>query len=504
MQPGRAILLDIIGVSKVFPGVRALDDVSFTLEQGEVHALVGENGAGKSTLVRILGGIYPPDAGAIRLDGKTVTFASPHAARGRGIGLVHQEPKICASLSVTENVLMGALPGNAFRVDWRTAHARAGTLLKRVGLDVHGATPAARLSVAERQLVQLAKTLTMMPRIIILDEPTSSLTPVEVDILFSLVRELQKEGVGFIYISHRLDEVFEIARRVTVLKDGRNVATLDVEHTNKNELISLMVGRVLGDRFPPKARSPGTVAVDVNGVSGAGFRDASLTIRKGEVLGVAGLVGAGRTELFRAICGADPITAGDIRVNGKPARFHGPAGAIASGLAYLPEDRKDSLFLPLPVRENITSAAPEAIASAGIVMRGREREIGRDYIRKLAIRTPGPEQPIMYLSGGNQQKCVLARWIIKGVDVIVFDEPTRGIDVGAKTEIYRLIDVLAREGKAVVLISSELPEVLGMADRVIVMCEGRITGELTAECATEERVLALAMPDHSRSGELRS
>jgi ABC-type sugar transport system ATPase subunit len=497
-------LLEIKRVSKEFPGVRALDGVSFSLEAGEVHALVGENGAGKSTLVKILGGIYQPDDGEIRLDGERVQFASPHDARSCGIGMVHQEPKICGSLSLSENVLMGALPGRSYRIDWRAAHARARELLRRVGLDVDPAIEADRLSIAERQLLQLAKALAMTSRIIILDEPTASLTPVEVDTLFGVVRELQREGVAFIYISHHLDEVFRIAKRVTVLKDGRHVATLDVSATSKNELISRMVGRELGDRFPAKSRTPGEVALQASGVSGAAFRDASFEVRKSEVLGIAGLVGAGRTELFRAICGADPITSGEIRVKGERVRFRCPADAIAHGIAYLAEDRKDSLFMPLSVGENITIAAPEKFASAGVLGTSKQRALAREYIDKLAIRTPSAEQPIMYLSGGNQQKCIFARWIVKGVDIVVFDEPTRGIDVGAKSEIYRLIDALARDGKAVVLISSELPEVLGMADRVLVMSEGLVTGELPGDLATEEAALALAIPHHGSSQSIPS
>jgi ABC-type sugar transport system ATPase subunit len=493
-MPSDGILLDLVQISKQFPGVKALDGVDLSLGKGEVHALVGENGAGKSTLMKILGGIYQPDGGEIRLNGQAVTLPTPHESRAQGIGMVHQEPKLCASLSVAENVLLGNLPRGRLGVSWREARDRAMALLRRVGLAVDPAGLAEDLSIAERQLLQLAKALAVTSRIIILDEPTASLTPVEVDVLFQVVRELQAEGVSFIYISHHLDEIFRIARRVTVLKDGRKVALREVAETSKDELVSLMVGRELGGRFPEKGRTAGATAVEVSGLTGKGFKDVSLTIRRGEVLGIAGLVGAGRTEVARAICGADPVSGGEIRIAGRAVHFRHPADAIARGLAYIAEDRRDGLFMPLSVRENITIAAPEAIATNGILATSRQQKAAEDFIARLNIRTPSAEQPIMYLSGGNQQKCILARWIFKGVDVVVFDEPTRGIDVGAKSEIYRLIDGLVREGKAVVLISSEMPEVLGMADRIVVMSEGRLTGEVSGAEATEENVLALALP----------
>jgi ABC-type sugar transport system ATPase subunit len=488
-------LLQLREISKSFPGVRALDSVDITVNQGEVVALIGENGAGKSTLMKILNGIYQPDSGEIILNGEIVAFPTPHTALERGVSMVHQEPKLCLPLSVSENVLIGHLPRTRFgSVDWAKAHSVTRDLLRRVGLRLEPTTTAEHLSIAERQLLQIAKALAFNSRLIVLDEPTASLTPVEVDVLFGIVRDLQAAGVSFIYISHHLDEIFQIAQRVAVLKDGRKVAESLVADTNKAELVTLMVGRDLGNRFPVKGRVPGQPILEVQGLTGCGFRDVSFTVHRGEVVGIAGLVGAGRTELARGIYGADPIRSGTVKVHGKPARIRNPADAIALGIAYIAEDRRDGLFMPLAVKENITCAAPEKISANGMIRERAQSAIAKEYIGALNIRTPSAEQPIQFLSGGNQQKCILARWIVKGVELIIFDEPTRGIDVGAKSEIYRLVDQLARDGKAVILISSELPEVLGMSDRVLVMERGRLSGEVDGRTATEESVLALALP----------
>ncbi|EWY41573.1 D-ribose transporter ATP binding protein [Skermanella stibiiresistens SB22] len=491
-------MLRLKEISKSFPGVRALDSVDVTVGEGEVVALIGENGAGKSTLMKILNGIYQPDSGEIILNGETVSFPTPHAALERGVSMVHQEPKLCLPLSISENVLIGHLPKTRLgTVDWGKAHAITRELLRRVGLRLEPKTTAEHLSIAERQLLQIAKALAFNSRLIVLDEPTASLTPVEVDVLFGIVRDLQASGVSFIYISHHLDEIFQIAQRVAVLKDGRKVAEATVAHTNKAELVTQMVGRDLGNRFPAKGRVPGEPILEVEGLTGRGFRDVSFMVRRGEVVGIAGLVGAGRTELARGIYGADPVQRGAVKVHGKPARIRHPADAIALGIAYIAEDRRDGLFMPLAVKENITCAAPEKFSSGGMIRERARNAIAKDYIGALNIRTPSAEQPIQLLSGGNQQKCILARWIVKGVELIIFDEPTRGIDVGAKSEIYRLVDQLARDGKAVILISSELPEVLGMSDRVLVMERGRLSGEVAGDAATEESVLALALPSNT-------
>ena len=489
------IFLDVRQVTKRFTGVVALDQVSITLNRGEIHALVGENGAGKSTLMKIIDGIYRPDAGEIFLDGKEVQIPDPFAALGLGISMVHQEPKLCGCLSVSENVFMGRMPRKAWgSVDWAEAHRRTGELMARVGLDLDPRVTVEALSIAQRQLIQLAKALAFDARLIILDEPTASLTPVEVDRLFAIVKGLQAEGVSFLYISHHLDEIFRIASRVTVLKDGRHVATLDLGETTKEALIGLMVGRELGERFPEKGRRADKVVLEAQSISGKGFRDASLTLRAGEILGLSGLVGAGRTELARALFGADPIVSGRILIDGKPVGLRSPADAIRHGVAYVAEDRRDGLFMPLSVRENIALAAPERHSRRGILHLKEQAGQAKAFIDRLKVRTPHAEQRIALLSGGNQQKCILARWLLKGVRVLILDEPTRGIDVGAKREIYGLVDELAREGMAVLLISSELPEILGMADRVLVMSGGRITGEVEGARATEEQLLALALP----------
>jgi ABC-type sugar transport system ATPase subunit len=497
MQPTGS-LLEIVGVSKRFPGVVALDDVSFDIRPGEVHALIGENGAGKSTLMKIIGGIYQPSDGEIRVDGQARSFPTPHASRDAGIAMVHQEPKLCGALSVAENVLMGALPRRGLVVSWKEANRRTTELMARVGLSIAPTTIADELSIAERQLLQIARALSQTSRLIILDEPTASLTPYEVELLFKVVRGLKAQGVSFIYISHHLDEIFQIADRVTVFKDGRKVAERPTAGTTKDQLVSLMVGRDLGDRFPAKRGAAGEVVLEVEGLKGPGFSDATLQLRRGEVLGIAGLVGAGRTELARVLCGAATAEAGEIRIKGEAVRLRQPGDAISRGLAYIAEDRRDGLFMPLSVRENITIAAPNAVGEKGILVPARQRSVAGAYVERLSVRTPSLEQRIQLLSGGNQQKCILARWLVRGVDILIFDEPTRGIDVGAKSEIYRLIDDFARAGNAVILISSELTEVLGMADRILVMCEGRITGEIPCAEADEARVLALALP-HSKS-----
>ncbi|PSC04909.1 D-xylose ABC transporter ATP-binding protein [Alsobacter soli] len=497
--------LEARNIGKRFPGVVALDQVSISVERGQIHALIGENGAGKSTLMKILDGIYKPDEGEILLDGKAVVVASPFIALGLGISMVHQEPKLCDPLSISENVFMGRLPRTSWgRVDWAKANAQCEKLLARVGLRLDPRMPVEALSIAQRQLIQLAKALAFDARLIILDEPTASLTPVEVDRLFAIVQALQAEGVSFLYISHHLDEIFRIASRVTVLKDGRKVSTISVAETNKDALIGLMVGRDLGERFPEKGRAPGRPVLEAQDISGKGFRDASLTLRAGEIVGLSGLVGAGRTELARALFGADPIARGRILIDGHVVSLRSPADAIRRGVAYIAEDRRDGLFMPLSVRENIALAAPEKHSRLGVLEPRKQAQQARSFIGRLNVRTPHSEQRIALLSGGNQQKCILARWLLKGVRVLILDEPTRGIDVGAKREIYALVDQLAREGMAVLLISSELPEILGMADRVLVMSGGRITGEVEGQRATEERLLALALPTESPKQELHA
>ncbi len=488
-------ILEARGISKAFPGVQALDRVDLSLKRGEVHALVGENGAGKSTLMRIFDGIYQPDAGEILVDGRAVRIENPHQAILLGVSMVHQEPKLALPLSIAENVYMGRLPTKGKgRVDWQQLNANAGELLKTLGVELDPATPVFTLSIAHRQLVQIAKALSYNARVIILDEPSASITPIELETLFGVILRLKERGVSFIYISHRIDEVFRIGDNVTVLKDGRRVRCLPLSEIDKAGLIALMVGRTLGYTFPPKRGQFGEIALEVRNFTGERFRAVSFSVRRGEILGIAGLVGAGRTELVRAVYGAEQPTGGDLRVRGRSVRTRSPQEAIALGIGYLAEDRKDSLIMPLSVRENITVAAPEKVSRHGLFDRVRQKAIALEYVKMLNVRTPTIEQLILNLSGGNQQKVAFAKWLVKGTEVLIFDEPTRGIDVGAKVEIYLLLDRLAREGKAIIMISSELPEILGMSDRILVISDGRLVGELAAEGATEEQILEMAIP----------
>jgi ABC-type sugar transport system ATPase subunit len=498
MEPSPYIL-EARGISKTFPGVQALDRVDLALRRGEVHALVGENGAGKSTLMRIFDGIYQPDAGEIRVDGRAVRIEDPHQAILLGVSMVHQEPKLALPLSIAENVYMGRLPTKGKgRVDWPQLNAKAAELLKSLGVDLDPVTPVFTLSIAHRQLVQIAKALSYNARVIILDEPSASITPIELETLFNVILRLKARGVSLIYISHRIDEVFRIGDNVTVLKDGRRVRCVALSEIDKAGLIALMVGRTLGYTFPPKRNQGGEVVLEVRDFSSERFRGISFVARRGEVLGIAGLVGAGRTELVRAVYGAEPPSGGELRIRGRRVRIRSPKDAIGLGIGYLAEDRKDSLIMPLSVRENITVAAPEKVSRHGVFDRVRQRALAQEYVKMLNVRTPTIEQLILNLSGGNQQKVAFAKWLVKGTEVLIFDEPTRGIDVGAKVEIYLLLDRLAREGKAVIMISSELPEILGMSDRILVISEGRLVGELPAEGATEERILEMAIPHSAR------
>jgi len=492
-------ILEARGISKAFPGVQALDSVDLALRPGEIHALVGENGAGKSTLMRIFDGIYQPDAGEILLDGRPVRVENPHRAILLGFSMVHQEPKLAVPLSIAENIFMGRLPTKGRgRMDWTKLYANARELMGSLGLELDPRTPVLRLSIAHRQLVQIAKAISYRARVIILDEPSASITPVELETLFSVILRLKERGIALIYISHRIDEVFRIADKVTVLKDGRRVATLPVTQIDKPGLIALMVGRKLGHAFPPKREQVGEVVLEVRGFTGERFRDISFVVRRGEILGVAGLVGAGRTELARAIYGADPPLRGELQLRGKPVQPTSPRDAIRLGIAYLAEDRKDSLIMPLSVRENITVASPEKVSRHGVFDRVRQRAIAEEYVKALNVRTPSIEQLVLNLSGGNQQKVAFAKWLVKGTEILIFDEPTRGIDVGAKVEIYHLLDGLARGGKAIIMISSELPEILGMSDRILVISAGRLMGELPGEGVTEEQILEMAIPSSAR------
>lgn len=480
------------GVGKRFPGVVAVSDVTLAIPPGEVHVFAGENGAGKSTLMKLIAQVEQPSSGRIELDGVQVAYQGPGAARRLGISMVHQEFALAPDLSVAENLFIGHEPGRGGWISRAEERRAARELLGHVGLDIDPGRRVALLSTAEQQRVELAKALAVQAKVLILDEPTASLTEREAEELFGIVRELTARGIAVLYISHRLDEIFEIGDRVTVMRDGAVVATRPVTELDEDKLVQLMVGRDVENLYPRTHNEPGPVRLEVRGLTREdGVRDVSFEVRAGEIVGLAGLVGAGRTELARAVFGAELPDAGTITLDGKRLRIRGPSDAIAAGIGYLTESRKtDGLALPLGVDKNITLA--KLPMRAGLIDLAAERKIaerGRDSLR---IRVPWVGRPVRTLSGGNQQKVILARWLETGAEVLFFDEPGRGMDVGAKSEMFQQMDSLAARGKAVVFISSYLPELLNMCDRILVMRGGRITGEVPRAEFSEERVVALA------------
>ena len=487
-------LLEMRGISKRFPGVVALDGVDFELLPGEVHVLLGENGAGKSTLVKILSGAYRPDGGEVFLEGRRVEIRSAGEAQRLGISTIYQEFNLVPQLSVAENIHLGRQPRRLGVVDRGRMEREARGLLERMRVRVEPRARVADLGVAQRQMVEIAKALGLRARVLIMDEPTAALSEREVRQLFGIVRRLKEEGVGIIFISHHLEEVAEIGDRVTVLRDGRLVGRVPAD-TGRDELVRMMVGRSIEEQFPRRRTEPGEVLLEVRGLSRRGvLEDVSLRVRAGEVVGVAGLVGAGRTELARAIFGLDPVDGGEVLVEGRPLAGAGPREARRRGVGFVTEDRQgQGIVPPLSVAENLALASLEKDVRGGLVVdRGHQLRRTREAVESLRIRTPSLEQQIRYLSGGNQQKAIIGRWMLAGSRVLIMDEPTRGVDVGAKVEIYGLINRLTEEGAGILMISSEMPEVLGMSDRILVMSGGRITGELSPEEATQERVMGLA------------
>jgi ribose transport system ATP-binding protein len=482
------------GISKAYPGVQALAGVDFDVMPGEVHALAGENGAGKSTLMKIMAGAVMRDAGEILWNGAPLRLDGPADALAAGIRIIYQELNLVPHLSVAENIFLGREPVRGGLVDWRRMREEARRVLEPLGVPIDPRAAVASLPVGRQQLVEIAKALAAGARVIAMDEPTSALTDQEAEHLFALIGALKAQGVSLIYISHRLEELQRVADRVTVFRDGRRIETRPMKDTSIPHLIRLMVGRTLEEEFPKRELGPGDVALRVEGLVRAGvLHDVTLDVRKGEILGVAGLMGSGRTELMRAIFGADPVDAGRILLDGRPVRIDSPAEAIRHGIALVPEDRKQQgLVLGMTVRENMTLARLRAVTRAGWVRRGAERGVAERLVKDLGVRTPSVEQVVRNLSGGNQQKVVLAKWLFTEAKVLIFDEPTRGIDVGAKAEIYELMNRLAAQGIAILMVSSELPEVLGMSDRVAVMHEGRLAGVLSRAEATPERVMHLA------------
>lgn len=498
-----ASIISIQNLSKAFAGVRALDKVHFELLPGEVHALMGENGAGKSTLMKVLSGIYPRDGGEIVVDGRPAEISSPRAAQALGIGIVHQELNLMNHLSAAQNIFIGREPRHmlGLLLDEATLNAQAQRIFERMNLQLDPRTPVGELTVAKQQMVEIAKALSFQSKVLIMDEPTAALNQEEVADLFRIVRQLKAEGVGIVYISHKMDELQQIADRVTVMRDGKTIATVPMASTSVDHIIAMMVGRQLDemDKHVPDTTGH-DVVLQVRGLCRKGaIHDVGFALRRGEILGFAGLMGAGRTEVARAIFGADPIDEGEIRVHGRQVSIRSPEQAVALGIGYLSEDRKQfGLATGLDVETNIALSSMPSFARAGFVLdQAALRKTAEDYVRQLGIKTPSVAQQVRLLSGGNQQKIVIAKWLLRDCDILFFDEPTRGIDVGAKAEIYKLLNALAAQGKAIVVISSELPEVLRLSHRVLVMCEGRITGELPASEATQERIMDLATRRHT-------
>ncbi len=482
-------------IEKSFPGVRALSGVDLTLQHGEVLALMGENGAGKSTLIKMLGGAHQPDAGSISIEGIPVRLSDPAAALQAGIGVIYQEFNLIPALNAWDNIFLGRERSGLF-VAKTDERRRATELFQRLGVDIPLDVPARQLSVAQQQLVEIAKALSQNARILVMDEPSAALLPQEVQKLFAIIRDLKAQGIGIIYISHRLDEIFDIADSITILRDGQYVGHAPSTEMTRQQMIEMMVGRSIENEFPKRPATIGDVRLKVSHLSrGTAVRDVSFGVCRGEVLGLTGLVGAGRTELVRLIFGADKAEAGEVTLDGKPLRIGSPRDAIKAGICLLTEDRKSQgLVLGLSVRENFGLPNLAEFSQFGMVSRRNERDALTGYVDSLSIRISHDEQLAKNLSGGNQQKVVLAKWLQQNAEILIFDEPTRGIDVGAKHEIYQLMNSLASAGKAIIMISSELPEVIGMSDRILVMHEGRLTGEVTdVTQATQEQIMELAI-----------
>lgn len=488
-------LIELAGITKQFDAIQALRGVDLSLDAGEVHALVGENGAGKSTLVKILAGIYRPDAGAIKMGGEVVELRSPLQAQARGIAVVQQEPMLFPDLDVAENVFMGRHPRDRFgRVDWKRMYREVDQLLASLDVSLNSHTPVQGLSVAEQQLVEIAKALSLEARVLVLDEPTAALSAHEVTELFTIVRQLRERGVAVLFVSHRLEEIFEIADRLTVFRDGTHIITAPVSEITTEEIIKHMVGRELSNLFPKSETHAGDIVLQVHNLSNSGsVADVSFQLRQGEILGFAGLVGAGRTEVARILFGIDRARSGEIWLKGKQVRIRSPRDAMRYGIAYVPEDRhQHGLVMNFSIATNVTLPILQQVSRLGLLDPRLERKIAGDYSSQLRVRSSGIGQLVNALSGGNQQKVVLSKWLATNPSVLILDEPTRGIDVGAKAEVHRIISDLATEGLAIILISSELPEVLAMADRVIVLHEGRVSGTFERAEATQERVMFAA------------
>ncbi|MCM8901592.1 sugar ABC transporter ATP-binding protein [Caldicoprobacter algeriensis] len=490
-----AELLRLNGITKIFPGTVALSDVSFSVNRAEIHAIVGENGAGKSTLMNIISGNLQPDKGEIYLEGKKVKIRSPRDAQNLGISIVHQELALCPHLTVAENIYIGRLPQKSRKiVDYDKLNKMSEEVLALFDeVNIKPIDKVADLNVAQQQIVEIAKAITFNCKLLILDEPTSALSEADAEVLFKIIKDLKSKGISILYISHRLREIFELADRITVLRDGRYIATLNTVETNPDQVVSLMVGREIKEMYPPKSSKIGEEIFRVENISSEKVQNVSFSLHEGEILGFAGLVGAGRTELAQTICGILPRHCGEIYLEGKRLEIKSFEDAIKNRIGYVTEDRKQfGLFLRLPVAYNVSAIYLKYDCKRLLIDRQKERGLAQEFVKKLNIKTSSYFQLVMSLSGGNQQKVMVAKWLAINPKILILDEPTRGIDVGAKAEIHNLLRELAKSGIGIILISSEMPEIIGMCDRVLVMREGRITGELSGDQITEENIMQLA------------
>ena len=498
------LILELRGITKIFPGVRALNGVQFRLRRGEVHALMGENGAGKSTFIKVITGVFPPEEGHIFLDGEEVRFRSTRDSLERGIAAVYQHPTTYPDLSVTENIFMGHQIKKGPVMNWKAMHAKAAELLGRLNANFDPKVEMGTLSVAQQQMVEIAKALSTDARIIILDEPTAALTANESKELYRIVKQLRDEGVSIIFISHRMEDMYELADRVTVFRDAQYIGTYDVDGITTADLVKAMVGREIKDMFPKPDVEIGEEVLRIENLSRVGFfKDVNLDVRKGEIVGLTGLVGAGRTEVVEAVCGITKPSGGAVYLNGKQLHIKKPVDAMKAGIVLLPEDRqKEGLILSWGLGRNVTLPIQDELAKAGFNDEKRERLLSRDHLEAVDTKAVSIFDPASSLSGGNQQKVVVAKSLAQsGTKVIIMDEPTKGVDVGAKAEIYAIMGELAQKGYAIIMISSEMPEILGMSDRIFVMCGGRVTGCLSRAEADQEKILHLAMKETAKGGE---
>lgn len=500
----RPPVVSLRGISKAFGGVQALKNIRFDANAGEVHALLGENGAGKSTLVKIITGVHQPDSGDIFLDGEPVRFADPRESRAQAIAAIYQEPNLFPDLDIAENIFVGRQPKHQGRILWPEMYKRSRSVLDDLGLGLDVRTRARNLSVAHQQMVEIARALALYARVLIMDEPTSSLTLAEVDELFAIVRRLRDSGTAIIFISHRLEDIFEVADRVTVLRDGNYISTELVADVTEDGLINKMVGRTLQSMYPDKSAEPGEVALETVGFSKPPhFHDISLSLRQGEIVGMYGLVGAGRTKIAHALFGIDPPVAGQVRVRGRPIVIRRPRDAMEEGIAFVPEDRQSQgLILPMTISSNITLPVLPRFARASWIDRAQEQRSALEMADQLDVKAASISQLARELSGGNQQRVVLSKWLLTKPSILILDEPTRGIDVGAKSGVHQLLNELASQGVAILMISSELPEILGMSDRILVIREGRLVGEFQGDEASQAKLMELVTSsDHSMSPE---